>query len=173
MVPSLDRGDLETPDILESNQTQEDIDMSESCSKAEIILYKGIPFRRYPDARDCTMRYYYRSSRKGIDRLHREIWKDAHGTIPAGCYIFHQDGNPLNNALESLVCSPPTEHHVWPTKEEMAQRRIGISQRQAIWTLLKHKRTQPDAWGVGAVEQAALQSIPCACCETPFQPRVE
>jgi hypothetical protein len=35
---------------------------------------------------------------------HRWVWEQAHGSIPAGHEIHHRDHNPLNNAIDNLVC---------------------------------------------------------------------
>ena len=40
--------------------------------------------------------------RKGV-RLHREVWREAHGDIPEGYEVHHIDANRANNQLENLV----------------------------------------------------------------------
>jgi predicted nucleic acid-binding Zn ribbon protein len=81
---------------------------------AETIIFNGIKFRRYPEAKKKAHRRYYRpgisDAINGIQALHQEIWKAAHGPIPDGCLIHHRDENPLNNTLDNLVCVSPSEH---------------------------------------------------------------
>lgn len=50
---------------------------------------------------------YYRSSRKF---LHRAVWEDAHGPIPAGFHIHHKDGNRDNNSIENLEAVDGSDH---------------------------------------------------------------
>lgn len=83
--------------------------------RREIVIFNGVRFRRYPDAKDRSSRVYFNPGiadrRRGIESLHREIWKAAHGPIPPGCDIHHRDGNPLNNALDNLECLTEAEHN--------------------------------------------------------------
>lgn len=81
---------------------------------ADTITYKGIAFRRYPDAKQRTDRVYYTPNgtlrAQGVRRLHEEIWIDHNGPIPEGCHIHHKDGDPLNNAADNLEAVPVAEH---------------------------------------------------------------
>lgn len=73
---------------------------------AETVEFNGVKFRRYPEAKQRADRVYYTpgisDKQRGIGRLHEEIWKAAHGPIPAGSHIHHKDENPLNNKLDNL-----------------------------------------------------------------------
>ena len=99
-------------------------------NKPEIVVYRGIVFRRYPTSRSRADRVYYVPSSKyreqGVGRLHQEIWRDAYGPIPAGHHIHHRDGNPLNNSLDNLECVPGKEHQAYHmsllSDEERAER---------------------------------------------------
>lgn len=75
--------------------------------RRESVFYKGIKFRRYPDAKCRAHRVYYRPSgayiKAGVQHLHQEIYKDNHGPIPPGAVIHHEDGNPSNNDPSNLV----------------------------------------------------------------------
>lgn len=42
--------------------------------------------------------------------LHREMWKSAHGPIPAGHHVHHKDGDSWHNELANFVLRTPTEH---------------------------------------------------------------
>lgn len=83
-------------------------------AKSESVTYKGVVFRRYPDSENASDRSYYRPHagyiRRGVEALHREIWKDHHGAIPEGHHIHHKDGNPLNNDIANLECLPAFDH---------------------------------------------------------------
>ncbi len=66
--------------------------------KSEVIYYKDIAFRRYPNSSKWADRNYYVPNathrKRGIGRLHQEIWKDAHGLIPEGYHIHNLDTWP-------------------------------------------------------------------------------
>ena len=83
-------------------------------ANAEIVVYKGIIFRRYPDAKRRADRVYYTPGggdrARGVKRLHQEIWQDHHGPIPPGHVIHHQDENPDNNEPDNLVAVPFETH---------------------------------------------------------------
>lgn len=76
----------------------------------EEIEYKGIKYRRYPEAEEKAHRVYYWAFEEGKSSLHREIYKNEHGEIPEGYYIHHKDGDPLNNDPENLEAVSPQEH---------------------------------------------------------------
>ncbi|HXI14811.1 MAG TPA: HNH endonuclease signature motif containing protein [Chloroflexota bacterium] len=82
--------------------------------QSEIISFNGITFRRYPDSKNGSDRVYFTSHaghrRRGVGRLHEEIWKAANGPIPPEHHIHHRDHNPLNNELDNLDCLPAAEH---------------------------------------------------------------
>jgi hypothetical protein len=81
----------------------------------EDIVFNGITFRRYPEARCRTDRLYYTpiggARQRGVLRLHQEVWKAAYGVIPEGFHVHHKDGNPLNNTIENLQCLDARAHH--------------------------------------------------------------
>lgn len=78
------------------------------------IRFKGIIFRRYPDAKGWAERSYFTPGiadrEKGWLRLHEEIWRAVHGDIPEGHEIHHVDFEPTNNDLANLVCISIDEH---------------------------------------------------------------
>lgn len=81
----------------------------------EVITYNGIKFRRYPDSPNWADRVYYTPGgsyrKRGVGRLHQEIWKAEHGPIPAGHDVHHADHDPLNNDPSNLVLIEGEEHH--------------------------------------------------------------
>lgn len=80
----------------------------------DIIEFNGIKFRRYPNSKIHVRRTRYSPHsfhrKRGVESLHREIWKFYNGPIPAGYHIHHIDGDPLNNAIENLECLSEEEH---------------------------------------------------------------
>lgn len=74
--------------------------------KRETIIHNGIKFYRYPESKNLGTRNYF----KAVLILHREIYKEAHGSIPIGMHVHHKDGNALNNTLENLELLDGREH---------------------------------------------------------------
>ncbi|MGH2761391.1 MAG: HNH endonuclease signature motif containing protein [Thermoleophilaceae bacterium] len=91
---------------------------------AEVVIFNGKRFYRYPDSPHRTNRVYYTPGiadrKQGVDYLHREIWKAHNGAIPDRHHVHHRDGNPLNNDLPNLVCLSPAEHAAEHWTEERA-----------------------------------------------------
>lgn len=83
--------------------------------RCESVIFNGITFRCYPDSPHVIHRNYYSPSgnyrKKGVEQLHREIWKAAHGPIPMGYDVHHKDRNPLNNDPSNLECLSRAEHN--------------------------------------------------------------
>jgi hypothetical protein len=83
--------------------------------RSETVIFQGIAFRRYPDSRCWSDRVYYKphvgDHRRGVESLHREIWKAHHGPIPPGWQVHHKDGRALNNDPANLDCLPAGLHH--------------------------------------------------------------
>lgn len=81
---------------------------------AEIVVYRGNTFRRYPKSKNWSDGNYFRPSihlaMAGVESLHREIWKDHFGPIPEGHSIHHRDGDTGNNDPSNLVCLSSSEH---------------------------------------------------------------
>lgn len=82
---------------------------SRDCArKAQIkvhraIEYKGMLYR--------TNTYgYYVSCEKRPNILHRVIWEEYHGKIPAGYIVHHKDGNKTNNSIENLELMERGKH---------------------------------------------------------------
>lgn len=71
-------------------------------------VHKGLKYYRT----DKGHYWRHRSNRRApyeILKLHQEIWKEAHGTIPLGHYVGFKDGNNDNCDLKNLVCLPKGE----------------------------------------------------------------
>lgn len=91
---------------------------------SEIVVFKGVKYRRYPDSKNWAESSYYVAGiadrMNGRKRLHEDLWINAHGPIPAGCHIHHRDHDPLNNDLANLICITKEDH-----KNEHADERRG------------------------------------------------
>jgi hypothetical protein len=112
---------------------------------SESVYFNGIEFRRYPNAKNWSDQVYFRPGgsdvARGVEALHREIWKSLHGPIPQGYHIHHKDTNPLNNTPENLVCVPSDAHqaeHGDKTKTDSYKR-----QRRTVLDRVRDKAT---AW---------------------------
>lgn len=84
-------------------------------SRSEVVIYKGIKFRRYPDSKRWPDRSYFTpgigDKQKGVRRLHEEIWQDHNQRkIPPGYHVHHLDHDPLNNDPANLGCIPHSTH---------------------------------------------------------------
>jgi hypothetical protein len=74
------------------------------------IYYKGFKFTR-----DDKTGYYLNSTIR--KRLHRVVWENEVGKIPAGMDIHHMDGNKANNAIENLQLLTKAEHNSFHAKK--------------------------------------------------------
>lgn len=99
-------------------------------AKSETIVFNGIKFRRYPEAKQRAHQVYYwpggNHRKRGIGSLHQEIWRAEHGEIPEKHAIHHVDENPLNNDLSNLEAIPISKHsslHMSDSKHLKRQRK--------------------------------------------------
>jgi hypothetical protein len=109
----------------------------------ETVTYKGIVFRRYPLAKSRNHRVYFaapgRERRRGVDWLHRQVWKDHFGPIPEGHQVHHKDEDPLNNDPGNLECLTDAEH-----KRRHAE--LGTFSYEAVRANLDRIRPLASAW---------------------------
>lgn len=85
------------------------------------IIYKEKRFHRYPESKHRHLREYYWAHperNKSPISLHREIYKDAFGTIPEKHVIHHKDGDSQNNVIENLECMSVSLHRKLHTSSE-------------------------------------------------------
>lgn len=84
------------------------------ADQVETVIFNGIRFRRYPFSAHLNHQRYFTPGssdiRRGVEALHREIWKHHHGAIPAGHDIHHLDDDPLNNDIANLAAVLPDVH---------------------------------------------------------------
>jgi hypothetical protein len=88
------------------------------CSK--VYSYRGELYWKTPGKK-----YYTRE--KGRKVLHRQMWMDAHGSIPEGYHIHHKDFNPDNNTFENLEAVRYDIHEAMHRKHEAEIRLLGLA----------------------------------------------
>lgn len=90
----------------------------------DVVTFRGIKFRRYPDAPGLAEQRYYvpgiADRQRGIKRLHEEVWIAHHRPIPAGHHVHHRDHDHLNNDPSNLDCITDDEHRAHHTAERQA-----------------------------------------------------
>lgn len=69
------------------------------------IEYAGLRF-----CRDEKTGYYLNSTIR--KRLHRYVWEQERGPIPAGCHVHHINGDKSDNSIENLQLLTGQAHHV-------------------------------------------------------------
>jgi hypothetical protein len=139
-------------------------------SKSEVIEYGGTRFRRYPESQDASLRNYFRPpihiAMRGVESLHREIWKAERGPIPPGWHVHHIDGNPLNNSLDNLECLPEAEHLSHHGNQECSARKRehldSIRHLAAAWHsspegIAWHKEHGRSTWETHEAEQRTCE----------------
>lgn len=145
----------------------------------DVIRYKGIRYRRYPDSDKRAERSYYvpgigDRQKYGLGRLHEEIWKDNNGPIPEGGHVHHEDHDPLNNDPSNLVCLDGDEHlrhHAAETDYRTPERLAHLEEIRplaAAW----HSTPEGLAWhsenGKRAWESREPLPAECDQCGKPF-----
>lgn len=83
-------------------------------ARTEVIVFNGVKFYRYPDAKQWAHRSYFKphvgDAKRGVNALHVEIWRATYGDVPPGHHVHHRDENPLNNDIGNLECLPHSAH---------------------------------------------------------------
>lgn len=82
--------------------------------RVEREWFNGVEFRRYPDSPHPNHQRYFSPGgadiERGVESLHREVWKFHRGPIPPGMHVHHVDGDYGNNAIENLELLPAGAH---------------------------------------------------------------
>jgi hypothetical protein len=151
-------------------------------SNFEAIRYKGILYRRYPDSDKWAERVYYvpgigDRQKRGLGRLHEEIWKDTNGPIPEGCHIHHEDHDPLNNDPSNLVCLTGEEHraHHGPEWAERSRSPEALAHLGAVrhLTVAWHRSEEGREWhrehGRLAMAARETESFDCQQCGKSYE----
>jgi hypothetical protein len=84
--------------------------MRRGTSKAQIVVYRGHRYRRYPRSKHQHLRRYFHATERRRGFLHRHMWEDARGPIPEGHEIHHKDENCDNNTLDNFECLTVKDH---------------------------------------------------------------
>jgi hypothetical protein len=143
----------------------------------ETIVFNGITFVRYPNAKTLTARRYFApyvgaKRAKGVSLLHREIWKSVHGEIPKGWHIHHKDGNPLNNDIENLECVSPKTHsgiHAPEYSESRRQWLNSIRDKTADWHSSDDGRKWHSQHAKDIYSEREARKFDCAQCGREFE----
>lgn len=142
------------------------------------ITHNGIEFRRYPDSGRRSDRVYYRPSanhiRLGVGYLHQEIWKQAHGPIPAGHHVHHLDEDPLNNDLDNLAVIDGRKHLSEHGLARAARGELGPLPPHALAKAAEwHRSPEGLAWhsehGKNTWLSRETISATCEQCDTTYE----
>ncbi len=80
------------------------------------VVYAGETFYL-----QTTGRYYQSGTKDAPERLlHRRMWCDAHGPLPAGAQVHHRDHDWTNNALDNLEVRLTGEHQRAHMRQRLA-----------------------------------------------------
>lgn len=143
--------------------------------RVETVIFNGIKFRRYPDSRGSCARNYFSPSgydnRRGIDMLHREMWKFYKGPIPAGHHIHHVDEDTSHNEIGNFECLSPDDHaarhpnKAWAHKAGHRKHLQKIRPMAAVWHSTEegmewHRQHMQRLWA----DRIQIRAIICECC---------
>lgn len=147
-------------------------------TSSETIVYKGIKYRRYLESERWPDRVYFTPGgshrKKGVGRLHQEIYKDHNGPIPEGYHVHHADHDPLNNDPANLVLVHGDDHHrhhaSHPDRIEISRQNIKAAQDAArAW----HATPEGLAWhsenGKRAWEGREPRTYKCEYCGKEYE----
>lgn len=154
----------------------------EQTDPPDVIVYRGIRFRRYPNAEKRTERVYYTPGqgdrRKGVQRLHQEVWKDAHGveSIPIGYHVHHLDEDTFNNDpanLELIRASDHLKEHAASEKWIAARQAWMEAGREAAkeWHSTEEGRAFHAKAGHKTWDKTESQDFTCEQCGKDFTAR--
>ena len=109
--------------------------------------------------------------RNGV-RLHREVWREAHGDIPEGYEVHHIDANRANNQLENLVLMEGGEHNSMHAKAANHDKAIMAAQEAArAWHSTSdgqkfHSELARKNWS-----RSHAKTYTCSWCLKPYSTR--
>ncbi len=147
--------------------------------RVESVVWRNITFRRYPDSPRWSDRNYFRPGgqhiQRGVESLHREIWKAHHGAIPDGYDVHHRDCDTGNNdvsnyELVSRSAHRPTFHPI-PDAVRLGLRRQldRVRPLAAAW----HRSDEGLAWHREHAQHSIVGRAPveytCTQCGATFQ----
>jgi hypothetical protein len=142
-------------------------------AKSETVIYKGIRFRRYPESKNWADRVYYTPGiadrKRGVKRLHVEIWKDRNKReVPEGFHVHHHNENPLNNTPGNLVlisAEAHHDHHFTPERHAVFMDNLELGRAAAAaWHRSEEGRMFHVKLGKQSWEGRELKAFPCQQC---------
>ena len=75
------------------------------------VYFNGHKYTKKSGRRYYTAQLWDKQLKRTFaDSLHRAIWRQHNGDIPAGYHIHHKDGNWDNNDISNLECLSPKDH---------------------------------------------------------------
>jgi len=79
---------------------------------SDVIVFRGIEYRRYPESLNRNDRVYYKTNGFGgtPKYLHVDIYESIHGPITSEFHVHNIDGNPLNNDPSNLIALLGHDH---------------------------------------------------------------
>lgn len=113
----------------------------------EKVTYGGIVYRV-----QTSGRYFQCSAGKNRERLlHRRVWIDHHGEIPADHEVHHINGDWRDNRLENLKCVERFEHQSAHMRERWQDPEKATGMRTALATAISrapqwHRSEDGKAW---------------------------
>lgn len=141
---------------------------------AEFIEYAG---RKYWI--QSSGRYFQSGVKTDMERLlHRRIWSDANGPIPAKHHIHHINGDWRDNTLENLECVLGVDHsrdHMLErnaTPEGLAGTLAALAKGQPLaneWHASEAGREWHRQHAAGTLGVRPLVSVVCERCGGPFE----
>ena len=110
------------------------------------MVFNGIKYRRYPDAKTLPEQRYYVAGiadrQNGAGRLHQDIWRHHNGPIPDGYHIHHADGDHNNNDPSNLVALTEAEHQAHHAGERVESGFYRTPERLALLERIRPMTTE-------------------------------
>lgn len=145
--------------------------MAHQTVNREVRIYNGHRYRRYPESKHLHHQRYFHGTEPRRGFLHRHVWEDTHGPIPAGFDIHHIDEDTGNNDPLNLECLPKPDHkslhdRTWEGQQEhLEAQRL----KAALW----HASPEGLAWhsenGKAAWVDRETIAKQCECCGSAFE----
>lgn len=130
------------------------------------IIYRGYSYSRSPGRL-----YYFPSSwvkaRYGRESLHRDIYTDTYGPIPAGYHVHHKDGNAENNTPENFELISASDH----AKHHYEDRFESIKAARQAWERTPEAKATKRAAMAKARANTPERTESCPHCGKPVATR--
>lgn len=124
------------------------------------IIYRGVKY--------TLNRGYYKTTHS----LHRQVWLDHFGDIPADHHIHHKNGDPLDNRIENLECIHKAKHHSMHFSAQRQVERMHSKESRAkakAWYRSEHGRSVMGAFSKkGWYERTPIKRV-CVICSKQFE----